>query len=246
MQAPRKWILLRGLGRGKGHWGTFPQEMQKFFPEDQIEMIDLPGNGERNHEQSPLAIKQYVKDLRANSKFVSQGESFHLLAISLGAMIAAQWLHDHPDEIIKAHLICTSSSGTSPFYHRYQMHNYLPTLKLFLAGTDPVAYERAILEMTTNDLNRRAAEFPGFVEYTRKYPEARGNVLRQLLAASRFKIPKKLPKEVNLMGSYGDRLVSPHCTLQLGRLWGVQPKMHDSAGHDLPIDAPQWVLEQLL
>ncbi|WP_413581937.1 alpha/beta fold hydrolase [Bdellovibrio sp. HCB288] len=246
MRAPRKWILLRGLARGKGHWGTFPQEMQKFFPDDQIEMIDLPGNGERNHEQSPLAIKEYVQDLRANSKFVSEGEPFHLLAISLGAMIAAQWLHEHPEEIIKAHLICTSSSGTSPFYHRYQMHNYFPTLKLFLAGSDAVAYEQAILEMTTNDPARRAAEFPGFVEYSRKYPEARGNVLRQLLAASRFKIPKKLPKEVNLMGSYGDRLVSPQCTLQLGRLWGVEPKMHDSAGHDVPIDDPQWVLEQLL
>ncbi|WP_413584595.1 alpha/beta fold hydrolase [Bdellovibrio sp. HCB274] len=246
MQKPKKWILIRGLARGKGHWGSFPQKMQKFFPNDQIEMIDLPGNGERNQEQSPLAISEYVADLRQQSQFVKQNESFHLLGISLGAMIAVQWLNDHPQEVEKAHLICTSSASTSAFYQRYQLRNYLPTLRLFFAAKDPELYEQTVLAMTTNDFARRQAELPGLVEYSRKYPELRGNVVRQLLAASRFQVPKNLPKSVNLLGSFGDGLVSPHCTLQLGKLWGVEPKMHDAAGHDLPIDDPQWVLEQLL
>ncbi|WP_413557552.1 alpha/beta fold hydrolase [Bdellovibrio sp. HCB209] len=246
MAKSRKWILLRGLARGKGHWGSFAEEMQKFFPEDRIEMIDLPGNGERNHVQSPLSISDYVKDVRAQSQFVKEGEPFHLLAISLGAMVAVQWLKEFPSEVEKAHLICTSSSSTSPFYHRYQPGNYLPTLRLFFSGSDPAAYESTILEMTTNNPERRQVEFARLVEYTRQYPEQRGNVLRQLLAASRFQIPKTLPKEVNLLGSYGDRLVSPNCTLQLGKLWGIQPKMHNSAGHDVPIDDPKWILEHLL
>lgn len=246
MQKPKRWILLRGLARGRGHWGSFAEEMQKFFPNDQIEMIDLPGNGERNQEPSPWTVPDYVADLRQRSQFVKDGEPFQLLAVSLGAMIAVQWLKEFPNEVEKAHLICTSSATTSPFYHRYKVGNYLPTLSLFFSGQDPAAYEKTILEMTTNNLDRRASELPRLVEYTRQYPEQRGNVLRQLLAASRFQIPKTLPKEVNLLGSYGDRLVSPNCTLELGKLWGIQPKMHNTAGHDLPVDDPQWILEQLL
>jgi pimeloyl-ACP methyl ester carboxylesterase len=245
MQQTNKWILLRGLARGKGHWGSFPEEMQKFFPDAKIEMIDLPGNGERNSEQSPITVSDYVKDLRAQSQFVKEGDPFQILAVSLGAMIAVQWMHEHPTEVAKAHLICTSSASTSPFYHRYQLPNYLPTLRMF-AQPDAELSESTILEMTTNDLNRRALEFPRLLNYSKRYPEKRGNVLRQLIAASRFQIPKQPPGEINLLGSFGDRLVSPKCTLSLGKRWGIEPKMHNAAGHDVPIDDPRWVLEHLL
>jgi pimeloyl-ACP methyl ester carboxylesterase len=240
-----RWILLRGLARGKGHWGSFPEDMQKFFPEAQIEMLDLPGNGERHQEQSLLSMSEYVQDLRSRSHLVKDGKSFQILAISLGGMVAIQWMREFPNEVSKLHLICTSTASTSPFYHRYQKENYLPTLRLFL---DPTIekMERTILEMTTNNLQRRQQFFMEFVEYSKKYPELRGNVLRQLIAASRFRIPQKPPGEINLLGSYGDRLVSPKCTLRLGKRWGIEPKMHDAAGHDIPIDDPQWVLEHLL
>ncbi|MBO9665643.1 MAG: alpha/beta hydrolase [Bdellovibrio sp.] len=245
MSAPKKWILLRGLARGKGHWGSFTTRLQEHFPNDQFELLDLPGNGERNKVTSPISIGDYVHDLRRQSQFVKDGEPFHLLAISLGAMVAAEWMHEFPHEVCKAHLICTSSSDLSPFYHRYQLRNLIPSLGLSLEK-DPAQWESVVLKMTTNSQARREEELPGMVEYSKQHPEFRLNVIRQLVAASRFSFPKDLPGDVNLIGSFGDRLVSPACTLKLAERWGIKARMHPWSGHDIPIDDPQWLLEHLL
>lgn len=245
MTENKRWILLRGLARGRGHWGSFIEKFAAAHPGDEIECLDLPGNGERNKEFSPLAVSEYVSDLRRQSRFVKAGESFQVVAVSLGAMIAVEWMHRFPWEVQKAYLICTSSSSTSKFYERYQTHNILPTLGL--AGVkDPRKWEETILGMVANNQKRRNEELPGLAKYSEKYPQSSVNVLRQLVAAARFQIPKEVPGDIHLIGSYGDRLVSPDCTTKLAERWGLKPTMHPWAGHDIPIDDPQWLIERLL
>ncbi|KGF78004.1 hydrolase, partial [Massilia sp. JS1662] len=39
------WVLMRGLTRESGHWGTFMGKLQARFPDDRIVALDLPGNG---------------------------------------------------------------------------------------------------------------------------------------------------------------------------------------------------------
>jgi hypothetical protein len=43
------------------------------------------------------------------------------------------------------------------------------------------------------------------------------------------------------MNSLGDRMVDPACTQAIAREWNVTPKTHPWAGHDLPLDDPEWV-----
>lgn len=246
MQQPKNWILLRGLARGSGHWGSFVERMRKRFPQDSFELIDLPGNGARNKENSPLKISDYVKDLRAHSDFVKQGQSFNVLALSLGAMITVEWMREFPHEIRKAYLVCTSSSGFSPIYHRFLPVNYLKTIQLAMAQGDETEYEKRVLEMVTNSHDRRQSEGLGLMAYTKLHPMHFQNIVRQLLAASRYHFPKEAPGDVRLIGSYGDRLVSPKCTLKIAETWGLKPIMHSWSGHDIGIDDPDWLIEQLL
>lgn len=246
MQQPRNWILLRGLARGAGHWGSFVDRMKKHYPQDQFELIDLPGNGDRNAEKSPLKIADYVKDLRAHSEFVKKGEPFHILAVSLGAMIAVEWMREFPHEVKKAHLVCTSSSGHSPIHQRFLPVNYLKALELIKAKGDEGEYEKTILEMVTNSFERRQSEGLALMAYTKVHPMHFRNVLRQLFAASQYTFPKEAPGDIQLIGSHGDRLVSPKCTLKIGESWGVRPVMHPWAGHDIAIDDPEWLIEHLL
>lgn len=245
MPNTRRWILLRGLARGTGHWGSFAEQIQKHFPQDEFEFLDLPGNGERYAEESPLSIPEYVKDLRERSEFVKKGYSFNILSISLGAMVTVEWMREYPHEVKKAFLICTSSSNFSPFYHRYGLHNYLPSLKLSLVK-DASKWEQGILNMVTNNHERRQAEFAAMSAYSNENPIQVKNVLRQLVAAARYHFPEQAPGDVVILGSYGDRLVSPTCSLKIAEHWGLHPNMHSWAGHDIPVDDPQWVLEHLL
>lgn len=245
MRPKNNWILLRGLARGVGHWGSFAEKIREHFPEDSFEFLDLPGNGQRHQETSPTSIAEYVKDLRSRSAFVSRGESFNLLAVSLGGMIAVEWMREFPHEVQKAFLICTSSAGHSAFYERFQLPNYVKALGL-IGMNDEVKWERTILDMVVNNHERKESELLGLVTYSKTYPMRMENIVRQLVAASRYQFPEEAPGDVHLIGSYGDRLVSPKCTLRVAEKWGLKATMHPWAGHDIPIDDPHWVLERLL
>lgn len=246
MQKPNNWILLRGLARGAGHWGSFVDRMKKRFPDDKFELIDLPGNGSRNDETSPLKISDYVKDLRAHSEFVKKGQSFKILSVSLGAMITVEWMREFPHEVQKAYLVCTSSSGHSPIFQRFLPINYLKAAHLFMAQGDETEYEKTVLEMVTNSHERRQAEGLALMAYSKVHPMHVQNIVRQLFAASRYRFPKQAPGDIQLIGSHGDKLVSPKCTLKIGESWGLRPMMHPWAGHDIAIDDPEWLIEHLL
>ncbi len=245
MPSPKRWILLRGLARGRGHWGSFSHKIQEHFPNDEFEFLDLKGNGERFAEQSPLSIAEFVKDLREHSKFVKDGKPFNILAVSLGAMITVEWMREFPHEVQRAVLVCTSSSGFSPFYDRYRLRNYLPSLRLAI-DTSAEKWEREILEMVTNSHERREAEIGAMIEYSKQNPVRITNILRQLVAASRYRFPKEAPGDVKIIGSHGDRLVSPRCSLKIAEGWSLKAAMHSWSGHDIPVDDPQWLIEHLL
>lgn len=246
MSRSKNWILLRGLARGVGHWGSFVERLKARHPEDQFECLDLPGNGARHLETSPLKIADYVKDLRAHSLFVKRGEKFNILSISLGSMITVEWMREFPHEVQKAFLICTSSSGFSPFYERFRLINYVKAAQLMASRHDEVKYEKTVLEMVTNSQERRDEELLAMAEYTKAHPLKPSNVLRQILAASQYQFPKEAPGSVVILGSHGDHLVSPDCTLAIAQKWGQQAHMHPWAGHDIPVDDPSWVMEHLL
>ena len=47
-----------------------------------------------------------------------------------------------------------------------------------------------------------------------------------------------------LLAGAGDRLVDPACSRRLARTWQVPLLEHAQAGHDLPLDDPDWVAHQ--
>ena len=71
--------------------------------------------------------------------------------------------------------------------------------------------------------------------------------LRQLAAAARYAPPAKPPATpLLLLASAGDSLVSPHCSERLAEQWKLALRLHPNAGHDLPLDDPDWVVEQIV
>jgi pimeloyl-ACP methyl ester carboxylesterase len=76
-------------------------------------------------------------------------------------------------------------------------------------------------------------------------PVTRANALRQLAAAARFRVVRMPRCPVLVLSSSGDRLVDPACSARLARAWGATHVAHPWAGHDLPHDDPQWLLDAL-
>ncbi len=239
------WVLLRGLAREQGHWGEFARLLRERLPAgDRVVALDLPGNGARWQEASPTRVETMVRALREQWRTMGHGGDCMLVALSLGGMAALQWAADAPLEVRGCVLVNTSLAGLSPFWKRLRPAGFAVLLRGFLSSS-PRRRELAVLRATSN----RPPD-PEIVEAwtatAQRHPVRLANVLRQLLAAARFRAAARPRVPVLLLVSRGDRLVSPHCSLALARAWGVPLRAHPEAGHDLPLDDPPWLVDHIV
>ena len=149
-QVGHNWILLRGLARESAHWGDFIPILKATFPDANITTIDLPGTGSFYQEASPTTIKAITDRVRAQA--LTQGclqQPVTLLAVSLGAMVAWEWMRSYPDDICGASLINTSFADLSPFYHRLRWQSYRKFAAL-LSKQQGRNREKAILQLISN------------------------------------------------------------------------------------------------
>jgi pimeloyl-ACP methyl ester carboxylesterase len=166
------------------------------------------------------------------------------MALSLGAMVSVAWAQAHPEEISRQVLINTSLRPFSPFYQRFLPRNVATVGRLVLTAAGAKAWERAIWRMTSN------LSEPGviteWIKLRQLHPVTPLNALRQLWAASRFTAPAKATTTPTLLlASTHDRLVSVQCSRAVARQWHWPLAEHPSAGHDLPLDDADWVLDRI-
>lgn len=151
---PTTWILLRGLVREQAHWNGFADRLAGALGADhRVMCMDLPGNGVRHRDRSPTRIAAMVDAAREDLAGRGVDGPIHLVALSLGGMVAMDWLQRHPRQVAAAALINSSAAPVSPFWHRLKPANYGAILRHGLLGRDRLKRERMILEITTNRLS---------------------------------------------------------------------------------------------
>lgn len=241
------WILLRGLTREQGHWGAFAGLLRAGLPPgDTVLTPDLPGNGSLHHQRSPDRVEDMVQAVRQTLADQGHQPPYSVLAMSLGAMVTVAWADRHPDELTRCVLINTSLRPHSPFWHRLQPRQYLRILGLLLGRPDAQAWEAAIMAMTCRHPPDPDATLVQWLQLRQAHPVSTANGLRQLLAATRYHAPARAPAMPTLLlNSLGDRLVNPACSAVLAERWGAPLLRHPTAGHDLPLDAGPWVVQQV-
>lgn len=238
------WIFLRGLTRESRHWGVFIEQFQNALPGCEVIALDLPGNGRLHQQCSPLRVQDMVAHCRAQLALRAIEPPYHVLAMSLGAMVAVAWGHAHPHELAANVLINTSMRPFSPFYQRLRPANYGALLKLALAGATAEVWERTVLRLTSNRVDESV--LPHWLALRRESPVSRSNALRQLIAAARFRAPLVQPLAPTLvLASEQDHLVNVECSRALTRHWRCDLRVHPGAGHDLPLDDGPWVAAQV-
>ena len=241
MTETRNWLLLRGLLRGSKHWGDFVQMMKAHFPKDQIHTLDLPGNGSASSLSSPLVIKDYVRFVRSQ---IQTSSPLHVIAVSLGAMVTLEWMHQYPGEIQSAFFVNTSFRDTGSFYERLKYERYGKLFHLFFQN-DLLEREKAILSMTSRNVAAQEKWLEPFTKYSEENQLTRNNFLRQLWAASQVQSGDRPAGKIELLVSKNDNFVHPQCSYRLARKWNLPLKIHPWAGHDLVLDDPEWVLQRL-
>lgn len=240
----RSIILLRGLTRGTHHWGEFPEQLKAAFGHQKIIPIDLAGNGDRYKEASPVSLKFALEDIRNEVKKLKLEGPVTILALSLGGMITLQWLNDYPDEIDKAIIINSSHAGLSPLTKRMRP---LSILKLLLAILQPISLrESSIYSLTSNNsINKELLEH--WITEAKNHPVSLTNAYRQAQAARKFKkIINIDASKLLILASTDDRLVNVDCSKEIAKNTQSNIKYHPTAGHEVTLDDPQWVINQMI
>jgi pimeloyl-ACP methyl ester carboxylesterase len=240
---PRAWLLLRGLVREKRHWGAFPAELEAQNGVTTL-CLDLPGTGTECTRPSPKTIAAIVDDIRERFLAVRGDQGpWGIFAVSLGGMVALDWAARYPDDFTRCVVSNTSAADVSSPLDRFRPSAW-PTIAR--AGAASAATrERRILDLTSNHLADRAGLADQHARYAVEQPIGWATFARQILAASRSRLPAAIPVPVTVLVSDGDRLVDPTCSRRIAERLGAPLRVHPDGGHDLPLDAPAWVIEQL-
>ncbi len=244
----KTWVLLRGLSREQAHWGDFAQCLQQYCPELTCICLDLPGTGSYFQQTSPESIRsireQLQQQLQQQLKALQLTGPVGIIGLSLGGMIALDWFEADP-ETMQAVVVINTSANNFSLLQRIKPMAIL-RCALIMLGINLRFCEKTILRMVSRLKHNDSALLEDWVAIQRARPVSRQTVYRQLRAAADFSMPKVLPTGAGLvLSSRQDGMVSPLCSEGIAKQYGWTLREHSEAGHDLPLDDPEWVADEI-
>lgn len=241
-EPPERWVLLRGLGREARHWFDFPERLSEALGVPS-EAVDLPGLGGGRYERAPSSVALTAETLAHRLRGTLRART-GVIGLSYGGMVALELCRVAPQWFSHAVVVNTSSRLSPPWLRLFPRGLALITESLLTR--DVLARERLIYELTSNlgSLNaRRLARLAA--PFAETSPVSRRVVMAQLAAAARFQ-PPDIDQPVLVLSSKADRMVSSSCSMDLATRLGALHLSHQSGGHDLPLDASDWVIASIL
>ena len=240
------WLLLRGLVREQRHWGDFPVSFETSAPSRKVFCLDLPGFGTESHRSSPSRVGEIVDDVR--SRWLSLRDKnpgdWSILAASLGGMLAMDWCVRYPGEFKELVVLNSSVNTFSPIYRRFRISNWPRVIRLSISS-DPQVREKGILEITITNQEIFEKSLNRNVMIATENPVRRTEMFRQLIAGARFTLRKIPTIRTLVLAGDGDILCDPSCSRAIADHFKAQLRIHPTAGHDLSIDAPEWVSQEV-
>lgn len=247
--ALRSYLLVRGLAREAAHWHDFPDVLAARSGA-RVERVDVAGCGTQRRRVPVPSVPWLARDVARRFRELAgaaPASGWEIIGLSLGGMIALELCRILPGFFERA-VIINASSRLTPVGERLRPRGVLTLLRA-LGSSNALTRERNVLAITSSlplQTRGRYAERAAAIAEAR--PTSRASVLAQLLGAAWFVPPPRRALSVPLtfVCSRHDRLVSPRCTRDLAAFYAGSVLQHPWAGHDLPLDDPDWLCERLV
>ncbi len=248
-------ILIRGLAREAGHWGGFTKILENKLTKSKCKNIkiitpDIAGCGKYHLLTTPNSINKITDQLRISiindyKNSIESNKNIVLIGLSLGGMIALDWLQRYPNEIDKTCVI-NSSLGEHPILWRVKASVFpLLIVGLFIPRK---LLEKLILRKVSNEKNREKFidNLRLWIEIYEKRPVRLTSIINMLLAASNFKLNNQITSSGLVITSTKDRFVNYKSSEDIAARLGWDIYYHKLAGHDLSLDAPDWLSDKIV
>jgi pimeloyl-ACP methyl ester carboxylesterase len=237
------WLLLRGLTREQRHWGRFPDTLSQKLG-TKVLTLDAPGFGTEAGRRSPRTLAAITDDVRDRFGRLRGDAEWSILGISLGGMITLDWCARHPDDFARAVVINSSASNAASFRQRFNPRATLMVLGMPVRS--PESIEREILAISSNRFAGDDDLVRSWASWRTEHRPSVASILAQVGAGVSFRMADAIDVPVLVLSSKGDRLVSYRCSEGIADRLGASIRTHDeTAGHDLTLDDPDWVCDQV-
>lgn len=160
-------------------------------------------------------------------------------------MLALKWAEAFPDEIERVVIVNSSLSQLSPIHHRMSFKALFKVLQ-GLISQDPIFREKTTLDLTVNRKRVRDQYLQMFANFSKEHPVSASNFLRQIYLATQIHVDQKIKVPVSVIVSEQDHFVNPDCSFKMAEFFKVKPIINSNAGHDLPLESPQWLADILI
>ncbi len=238
--------LIIGLTKESRHWSEdFLNEIHSQLKPNKIHLVDLPGSGKFLHSKSPTTLASIVDQTREQLEFHPDRKRV-VVAISLGGMVAWEWVTRYPNDFDAMVMINSSMAGVSSVFRRVQPKAILSFLQIALAKKGEKK-EKLILDLCSNHESNAKKIHPKWAKIGIEGDMRLSNVLRQLVAGMRFR-PKAIPRlPLLLIASKYDRLAHYSCSQDIARLTKAQLVLCEdqSIGHAFHLDGPQFLVSEI-
>lgn len=240
-------FVVLGLSREQGHLPIdFNYKMKIHFPKATVHYMDLPGAGIYYQETVPDSIEGMVDFLRKKNEasFAQKNRKRILIATSLAGIVEAEWLRKYPQDFDAGIMIASSFKNTCDFFERTQPITLIRMMNIALAIRSKRS-ETLTAKININNKELRIGVIEQNVEVQKQHPMTKKNMFKQISAAKKYDLQGQIDVPMLLMGSHGDRLVTPECIEKTSEFFGATLKMHETSGHGMPVEASDWMLENI-
>ena len=149
----------------------------------------------------------------------------------------------------KLFLINTSAANFSNPWKRLSWTVFLSSLKqLFTAKTEQFELNSLLVTTSLSQekiVNEFRESYESVIQFSKKYPITKVNILRQLVAASYYFFPRESIGEVVLIRGAKDQFINSQCSVDLQKKWNCKILIHPTAGHDIAFEDANWLIEAL-
>ena len=237
------WILLRGLGRERRHWGEFLDKLKSALPHKKFHCLDLPGSGELFQISSPCTVPGIRHQLQQQQQKLGIKGPLGVIGLSLGGMVSLDWMA--ASNAVAAVVIINSSANNYPFHWRIRPSSIGLGLRA-ITSSEVEEQECWVLQMGSRKHANDPATIKRWSEIQRRRPVRKITLFKQLLAAAWFSLPDNIFGTPGLvLTSDSDNMVSSRCSEAIADHYGWELYCNVGAGHDIPLDDPGWVVAQI-
>jgi pimeloyl-ACP methyl ester carboxylesterase len=238
-------LLVRGLAREARHWGDFPRILEGRTGHHAF-TLDLPGTGDQADRAAPTRLDDVVDDMRDRWRRLAAEHPgrWAVFGISLGGMVVLNWASRYLPDFAAAVVANTSAANLG---HPLERLTAAGLRALYASARSRSAREREqhVLGVIANHEDARRRTLDDWVRIYEERPLSGKVAVRQMIAASGFPVPRKVPVPTLVLVSPQDRFVSAACSERLAARIGAQVARHPTAGHAITVDAPEWVADEI-